>query len=95
MVHNFFSLYLAILTAPLGLLFKNRNKRLRNAIMLSELTKRNVERSYLVNDGNASGSLVYDQEFSRNSQYYLTFKTVFWEKYKTTQTKRVCSSLVN
>lgn len=77
-MHNVFILSLKILTGTPGFLFKIKNKRPGNTTIVSEPIQKNVERSEVVNDGNASGIFIYNPEFSsRRIKYYLPFKTVF------------------
>lgn len=77
-VHNFFLRSLTILTGTPGFLFKIKNKRLTNTIILSEPIQKNAKGIEFVNDGNASGIFVYYPGFSRRSiKYCLPFKTVF------------------
>lgn len=76
-MHNVFILSLKILTGTPGFLFKIKNKRLGNTTVVSEPIQKNVERSEVVNDGNASGIFIYNPEFSsRRIKYHLPFKTV-------------------
>ena len=47
--------------------------------MVSETIQKNVERSEVVNDGNASGIFICNPEFSsKRIKYHLPFKTVFF-----------------
>ena len=78
-MHNFFILFLKILTGTPGFLIKIKNKRLGNTIIVSETIQKNVERSEVVNDGNASGIFICNPEFSsKRIKYHLPFKTVFF-----------------
>lgn len=78
-MHNVFILSLKILTGTPGFLFKIENKRPGNTYtIVSEPIQKNVERSEVVNDGNASGIFIYNPEFSsRRIKILLAFQNCF------------------